>query len=508
MALLALSACLPLALASAAPAAAFFTHLDSAPLFAREGATATPLPGGEILIAGGGITLTSRTAELFDPTTKTFTEVPGLMRHVRGAAVAAPLPDGDVLIAGGLNNVAYTNAEIYDPTSGTFGEAPGEMTVPRLSGIAAPLPDGDILIAGGWSEGESQRSAEIFHSATGTFSALAARPVEDRSDAVATALPDGRVLIVGGEGAEEQTAEVFDPATDVFSLLGPAFEGAESGAAGTVLPDGKALLSGGLRGNLESKKADVFDPSGPKVERLAAEPTTERSGAAAALLPEGKVLISGGGWPEATQSAELFVPAPEIGYSGADLGERIIGQPSSPGSVAVTNVGAQPLHIQAVSLAGASAGFALTSDSCSGRSLVFGAGCAIGVTFTPASVGPAHALLQFTDNEPTPTTIQLSATAVTPASPSGGSPAGDPGARPVSSVRHGGSVGCETTRPRRRKVVVICQVELGGGNWDLRLRHGGRVVATRRVAGGPHRLRFIRPRDGRGGYLLRFTPTN
>ena len=40
---------------------------------------------------------------MFDPSTDTFTALPGSMTTARGEAVAAPLPDGDVLIAGGYD---------------------------------------------------------------------------------------------------------------------------------------------------------------------------------------------------------------------------------------------------------------------------------------------------------------------------------------------------------------------------------------------------------------------
>ena len=52
-------------------------------------------------------------------------------------AVAAPLPDGDVLIAGGqsANNVLLRSAELFDPTTNTFTKLPAsgdtELTVAR-----------------------------------------------------------------------------------------------------------------------------------------------------------------------------------------------------------------------------------------------------------------------------------------------------------------------------------------------------------------------------------------
>lgn len=491
----------PVASAAPAPSEPYFTRIAAEPLFARDAATATPLPGGKVLIAGGGETLTLRTAEIFDPATDTFSEVHGLTRHIRSAAVAAPLPDGRVLIAGGSKNVSYTVAEYFDPTTEAFSEVPGEMTVARLRGIAAPLPDGDVLIAGGFSEGESQRSAELFHPASGTFTALASRPTAERSGAVAAELPDGRVLIVGGEGNEKQSAEVFDPATETFSAFAPTFTGAEYEAAGALLADGKMLVSGGIRrGGPETSEADVFDPAVPALEPLSVEATTPRAGAVAALLPEGKVLISGGGWPEAGQSAELFVPAAEIGYSGADLGAQLVGQSTGRRTVLVTNVGAQPLEIDSVTLTGDPT-FAIDVDACSGRTLAFGASCAIGIDFTPTTVGSAAATLEFVDNEATPKSVPLTASGYLPTEPP---PPGPVSPSPIAvapptpkhpaspNPHHSRSVGCVTKRLNSRRVQVTCRVHLAAGAWEARLLHAGKVLAQRRVGPGTRRLVFTR----------------
>jgi hypothetical protein len=89
---------------------------------ARQAHTATLLPGGNVLVAGGisyfgGVFPTS--AELFDPTTAkwapTFPLVGGRSDHI-----AAVLPTGKVLIAGGLNTSdTGPTTELFDPASVT-----------------------------------------------------------------------------------------------------------------------------------------------------------------------------------------------------------------------------------------------------------------------------------------------------------------------------------------------------------------------------------------------------
>ena len=108
-----------------ASAAAVSTELHTA----RFGAVAAPLPGGEVLIAGGtsyGSGHLLRSAELFNPANDTFTTLPASGRtelHTgRTAAVAAPLPDGQVLIAGGTQSygTGLRTAELFDPAGDTF----------------------------------------------------------------------------------------------------------------------------------------------------------------------------------------------------------------------------------------------------------------------------------------------------------------------------------------------------------------------------------------------------
>jgi len=94
---------------------------------ARGAATATLLPNGKVLIAGGFAsgTTTVNTTELYDPTTNTFSAGPP-MKHARGGATATLLPHGKVLIAGGNDgNGDLNSTELYDVATNTF--APGTI---------------------------------------------------------------------------------------------------------------------------------------------------------------------------------------------------------------------------------------------------------------------------------------------------------------------------------------------------------------------------------------------
>jgi hypothetical protein len=101
----------------------------------RDSYTATQLPNGQILVAGGFSSddpLAS--AELYDPVQET-SSVTGSMITARYNHTATLLANGQVLVANGLSSgdATLTTAELYDPVKGTFNATPEPLDRDLLS---------------------------------------------------------------------------------------------------------------------------------------------------------------------------------------------------------------------------------------------------------------------------------------------------------------------------------------------------------------------------------------
>ena len=117
---------------------------------ARHAHTATLLPNGKVLVAGGqGSSGFVSSAELYDPATGTWT-VTGALGNARMGHTATLLANGKVLVAGGGGGGYLASAELYDPAAGTW-TATGALSTARDYHTATLLPNGKVLVAGGYN---------------------------------------------------------------------------------------------------------------------------------------------------------------------------------------------------------------------------------------------------------------------------------------------------------------------------------------------------------------------
>jgi hypothetical protein len=278
---------------------------------ARSGHKATLLKNGKVLILGGG----DATAELFDPTSGTFSFT-GPPVTGRRSASATLLADGRVLIAGGLGLTAgpdgflpvLETAELFDPATNSFS-ATGNMQQARWDHVATLLNDGRVLITGGRTGLCFTANAELFDPATNSFSSIGFM-LSERDGHTATLLSTGEVLIAGGSnGCAPDAAddppwdplfvELYEPNSKTFLAAGN-MSTTRIGHAAIRLADGHVLLLGGILSiqNLHDQPpnpsyAELYDPAAQFISPVAGL-TISQTGYSATLLGNGLVLVAGG----------------------------------------------------------------------------------------------------------------------------------------------------------------------------------------------------------------------
>jgi hypothetical protein len=113
------------------------------------------LPSGEVIAiggAGGVFVATLGSSEIFHPSTGTWTAGPILPNATVGLHTATSLPNGDVLIAGGAVGAlgafqGTTNAFLYRVATNTISQL-NSMPTHRQTHTATWTPEGVILIGG------------------------------------------------------------------------------------------------------------------------------------------------------------------------------------------------------------------------------------------------------------------------------------------------------------------------------------------------------------------------
>jgi hypothetical protein len=287
---------------------------------AREQHTATLLPNGKVLVAGGSVlsgpTNQTATTELYDFRTNTFSPGPS-MSLGRSFATATLLPNGKVLIAGGqsvINGtfVVLASTELYDPASNRFSlTGTATMNTGRADATATLLPTGKVLIAGGFTAtGGSLASTELYDSASNSFATSGtANMNQARQGTTATLLANGRVLIAGGLGSlAANSTDLYDSATNSFAATTPLLTDKRFAPGATLLPNGRVLIAGGADlADMPLFSTDLYNPT---TNTITAGPlmNQQRTGPLLPVLPNGKVLVAVGNLEAANLSCDVYTP--------------------------------------------------------------------------------------------------------------------------------------------------------------------------------------------------------
>lgn len=254
---------------------------------------ATRLGDGRVLVLGGWTgSATTAAAEAFDPQSRRFSRLAD-MAAARMDMTATPLPGGGVLVAGGAEatNRPLAAAEVFE--QGRFAPV-GPMNEARALHAAVPLADGRVLLMGGQvARGRATASAEIYDPRSRTFTATGPM-LQARCKHAAVALKDGRVMVIGGsadcnERQRIAQTEFFDPATGRFTP-GPALHHAryKIASAAVVTERGEVVVAG------EASEVELWSPATPAFTRLSGTLGRNFAFSTATALPGGAVLITGG----------------------------------------------------------------------------------------------------------------------------------------------------------------------------------------------------------------------
>lgn len=240
----------------------------------------------------------------------------------RAYHTATLLPNGKVLVAGGREEIFFLDsAELYDPATNTFGGVNGTLTTKKTEAQAAVLANGMVLLAGGHGVTLNQGSADLYDPVTNRLSTTGSLNA-GRGAFALVALANGKALALGGgsPSASTDTAELYDPATGTWSYTGN-MSTARRFPNAFALPNGKALVLGGGK---TVTSVDLFDPAGnggAGTFTPMAPTALPHFQSTATLLPNGTILIAGGenfvdGY---TTAVEIYDPAANGGQGAATI---------------------------------------------------------------------------------------------------------------------------------------------------------------------------------------------
>jgi N-acetylneuraminic acid mutarotase len=273
---------------------------------ARSGHTATLLPNGKVLIAGGGDGGGDGLGgwQLYDPSSNSWSpssdllELDGAFRLVANLFQSGPAR-GKVAVTASLGQTL-----LFDPATNTWSPT-GSMNTPREIGFAATLLSNgeDVLVTGGYNDDSNTpfipfATAELYRSAAGSPWSTAgdmARPVFGP----AIKLNNSDVLVMGGSWGQTFTGpQIYDPNSNTWSAAA-SMNTPRTSQVVTALDNGNVLVAAGFdAGGTLLKSVELYHP-GTNTWGSGADMSTPRDTPAVTLLEHtqnhnGQVLVAGG----------------------------------------------------------------------------------------------------------------------------------------------------------------------------------------------------------------------
>jgi N-acetylneuraminic acid mutarotase len=308
------------------------------------GHTATLLPDGKVLVVGGfssglgsSCGASNSLASLYDPTSDTWTET-GRLTIGRSSHTATLLPNGKVLVAGGgqygpdCSHSILSTAELYDPATGTW-TATGSLASARTAHEAVLLPSGQVLVAAGGlisSDGSTLSallSAELYNPESGTWTSTGSLTVA-RIGQTMTLLSDGKVLVAGGvsrssSGSTRASAELYHPASGTWIATGSLTTGRYSHVA-ALLPNNNVLIAGGYNGTSSFASSELYGKPIPTLLNISTRlrvQTGDRAMIGGFIIAgtEPKTVIIRGIGPSLGMPGALADPAVEVHGASGEL---------------------------------------------------------------------------------------------------------------------------------------------------------------------------------------------
>ncbi len=284
-------------------------------------------------------------AELYDPVAGTWADA-GSMLSPRGTRGLFPISkgpySGKVMVGGGISaynrdpeNPWYryhllSTTELFDPTSRTW--SPGPPMLKHSVGFLQ-LADGKLLAVGSFvSETDLTPSADVqildLSDPEPTWRFV--RPMnEPRANPALLLLDSGEVLAICGLDSRyadhlNPTAERYDPVADLWTRAASPPSKRYMPVV-VKLPDGNVLFTAGCPNTFNCSDPQPPYEQGPDNKAWIYEPATDRwrettpmnsphAYANGVLLDSGKVLVAAGNWMKTTDGGQDWYPAgtPEI----------------------------------------------------------------------------------------------------------------------------------------------------------------------------------------------------